>query len=190
MLRAISLLLALFIAKNLNADFFDPFYFKTERDYIKRLSWVEKAGQPFFYFHVSNENAIEKVILLAQKLKLHLSFDQALFKKVQIKEKGELKWVYFLPIENIKDLKIEKNRPLSFEWVKIPALHIYRTSADLVYAIKTRTDIYWLSLAQEEELKRLKDRGANLLKINLSAIKAKNPYRAIPVAEVFVAVKN
>jgi hypothetical protein len=176
-------ILIFLMAKISLAEVFDPFYLKTNRDYIKQIAWVLKENKPLFYFDLRLENQIEALIFEAQKLKVYLKLEDKKLGKKYVKNKP----IDFLP--QIDLLKLSEHK-IDFEYINIFSSDIYRTCAELTYAIRTKAGIYWLTKKQEERLNLLKDLKVQKLKINLTAINAKKPYRDIPVDEVIMVASD
>lgn len=187
MIKMASLVVILFVAK-LNAQNYDPFYLKTDRDLINKVAWVNFDGKPLFYFNVAFETELESIIFLAQKLKVFLRIDASKTVLKTIRKRDMGKYLYLPEADFKQAFKILKDQNIEFEWLIIPAKDIYKTCAELVYAIRTKIGVFWLTEKQEKILLLLKDLGAQKLKINLSAINVKKPYRSIPASEVFMAV--
>lgn len=176
------------IARASNAEIYDPFYLASDRDYVKRLAWLNYNGEPLFYFDTAIEAQIEEVVRQAQKLKVHLAID---FKKmaegnISIKYGQPKKNYFLLEKQWQKAFKVLKEHKIEFEWALIDASDIYKTCAPLTYAFRYKTGIYWLTEKQEYQLLSLKVEGVKL-KINLTAINARKPYRnLIPAHEVIL----
>src|SRR5580658_5120970 len=86
-------ILIFLMAKISLAEVFDPFYLKTNRDYIKQIAWVLKENKPLFYFDLRLENQIEALIFEAQKLKVYLKLEDKKLGKKYVKNKP----IDFLP---------------------------------------------------------------------------------------------
>ena len=188
MIKKALLVIVLLVAKILNAQIYDPFYLKTDRDLVNNVAWLNLNKKPLFYFNLAFEAEVESIIFMAQKLKVMLLIDSQKLILKKIRKKDMDKSLYLPEVDLKPAFKILTDQNIEFEWLIIPAQDIYRTSAELVYAIKTKIGVFWLSEKQEKVLLLLKDLGAQKLKVNLSAINVKKPYRNIPESEVFMAV--
>jgi hypothetical protein len=180
-------LIVIFLPNLVFAEIFDPFYLNSDRDYINKIAWLEYRGTTLFYYDVESETQIEAIVARVRELQVLIQIDTTKMGLKQIKNQ----WVKFLhkpkSLEEWKGaIKILKKRPIPFEWAIISAAEFQKTCAELTYSIKSRVGIYWLSDKQEEELLRLSAKKGAMLRVNMTAIKGKSPYRSIPASKVFM----